>query len=248
MNWKTHLEGKTPNLKDSILLTGLPGIGNVGKIVVDFLIDELTAKKVCEFTSYSMPHSVFVNEDNMIELPKIELYYKNKLLILSGDAQPINEQGCYSFCDHLLDFFQQHKCKEIITLGGIGLSTLPKIPKVYCTGNDKSIIKKYKKDTNLHTSIYGVVGPVMGVSGLLQGLAGRKNIKAVSLLAETLGHPMFLGLKGSREILKILNKKLSLNVDLKNMDKEINELESKMKITEDLMKSSKTKRDVNYIG
>ena len=57
----------------------------------------------------------------------------------------------------------------------------------------------------------------MGVSGLLLGLASRRNIKAVSLLAETLGHPMFLGLKGSREILKIICKKFSLKVNLKKL-------------------------------
>ena len=250
MSWKTITFGKTPNLKNSVLIAGLPGIGNVGKIVVDFLIDELKAKKICEFASNYMPHSVFVNEKNLIEMPKIELYFekKSKLLILTGDAQPIDEQGCYSFCDHILDFFEKNKCKEIITLGGIGLSTLPKIPKVYCTGNDKSVVNKYKKNTKLLTNIYGIVGPIMGVSGLLLGLANRRQIKAVSLLAETLGHPMFLGLKGSREILKIVCKKFSLKIDIKKLDKEIKEFESKIKLTEDLMKTSKKVKDVNYIG
>ncbi len=256
--WKIELAGKKPNLKDAILITGLPGIGNVAKIVADFLIEEIKAKKVCEFYSYYMPHSVFVREDDLVELPKIKLYFKKikkkKILILSGDSQPIDEVGTYSFCETLLDFFQKNKCLEIITLGGIGLGDIPKNPKVYCTGNDKKIVKKYKKDTKMSTKIYGVVGPIIGVSGLLLGLAQKRKIQAVSLLAETLGHPMYLGLKGSREILKVLNKNLDLKIDLKNLDKEIDELESKLKIAEDLGKFSKRKRDyreyrdVNYIG
>ncbi len=252
MEWKIENFGKK-DLKGAILISGLPGIGNVGKIVVDFLKDELKAELVCEFFSYHMPHSVFVQEDNLIEMPKIELYLakkgKTKILLLTGDAQPVDEQSTYSLCDKILEFFHDNKGDHLITLGGIGLKGIPKKPKVYITGNDKKLVKEYAKDTEIKTKIFGVVGPIIGVSGLLLGLAKRRKIKAVSLLAQTLRHPMFLGLKGSRELLKILNKKLNLEVDLKNLEKEIDEFESKMKLTKDLGKvSKKEKKDMNYIG
>ena len=94
---------KMPKLNNPLFIEGLPGIGNVGKIAVDFLIEEFKAKKVCSFFSYKFPHSVFVNEDNLIEMPKIELYYKKfngkkrDLLLLTGDIQPIDEESCYTF-------------------------------------------------------------------------------------------------------------------------------------------------------
>ena len=74
--WKIDHICKNPKLKNPILIEGLPGIGNVGKVTVDFLIDELKAKKLYEITSNTFPHSVFVNEDNLVELPKIEVFYK----------------------------------------------------------------------------------------------------------------------------------------------------------------------------
>ena len=255
MTWKIEIVSK-PDLKNSILVAGLPGIGNVGKIVTDFLVEELKAEKVCEFFSYHMPHSVYIKEDNTIAMPKIELYFKQmnaiKLLILTGDSQPVDEEGCYSFCDAILDFFQQNECSEVITLGGIGLNEIPKIPKVYCSGNNKEIIDKYVKDTDVKIDIYGVVGPIMGVSGLLLGMAGKRKIGALCYLAETLGHPMFLGLKSAREILKVLDKRFSLNINLKNLDKEIKEIEPRMKITDELSqmtrKSKKDREEVSYIG
>ena len=64
-----------PKIKDAILVEGLPGIGNVGKVAVDFLIDELKAKKIYELFSHTFPHSVFVNEENLVELPTIEIYH-----------------------------------------------------------------------------------------------------------------------------------------------------------------------------
>jgi uncharacterized protein len=254
-NWAIENLSKKSDLKDAILIAGLPGIGNVGKIVTDFLIEELKAEKICEFSSYHMPPSVFVNPENITVMPKIVLYYKavkkTKLLILTGDTQPIDEVGCYGFCDTLLDFFTENKGKEIITLGGIGLNQIPKEPKVYCTGNDKEIVARYMKGTSMSTKVYGVVGPIIGVSGLLLGLSEKRKIKAVSLLSETFGHPMYLGLKGARELLRLLDKKFTLKIQLKNLEKEINKMESKMKVSDELGKvgkKAKDKGDVSYIG
>ncbi|MBD3248663.1 hypothetical protein GF336_01320 [Candidatus Woesearchaeota archaeon] len=263
MTWKIEEVEKTPKLKDPVLIEGMPGIGNVGKVAVDFLIDELDAKKIYELFSYTFPHSVFVNEENMVELPKIEIYHANfkgkDILLLAGDVQPIDEVSCYEFCEELLKIFRKLKGKEIITLGGIGLQNIPKKPKVYCTGNEKKMIKTYCEGTKASNDLKGVVGPIVGVSGLLLGLAGKEDIPAISLLSETFGHPMYLGVKGAREILKILNMKMDLGIDLKDLDKEIKKLEEDMmKKTEELTDVSKTTainkvknkfgKETSYIG
>jgi hypothetical protein len=66
MTWKiTKTVKKIPKLKNPILIEGLPGIGNVGKVAVDFIIDELKAKKLYDIFSYTFPHSVFVNEKSL---------------------------------------------------------------------------------------------------------------------------------------------------------------------------------------
>ena len=262
-NWKITSAGKIPEMKNPVLLVGLPGIGNVGKVSVDFIIDELKAEKIYDLFSYSFPHSVFVNEENLVELPSIEMFYKkigkNDVLFLAGDVQPIDETSCYEFCEKVLDIFESLGGKEIITLGGIGLQDVPKKPKVYCTGNSKKIVDKYVKGTIANNELHGIVGPIIGVSGLLIGLSQKKKIESVTLLAETFGHPMYLGIKGAREILKILNKKLNIGINLNDMDKEIKELETEMmKRTEEITevrKQTAIKKlkgkfgdEVSYIG
>ncbi|MBW3004791.1 PAC2 family protein [Candidatus Woesearchaeota archaeon] len=263
--WDIEFTGKRPKLNNPVFIEGLPGIGNVGKLAVDFLIEEIKAKKIAEFTSFSFPHSVFINEDNLVELPVIEVYCKkfknNKkdLLILAGDVQPIDEESCYEFSNKVLDMATEFECSEIVTLGGIAMKTEPKNPTVFCTGNNKELINAYKKSIkNLNNNLYGVVGPIIGVSGVLLGLAGRKNMKAVSLLAETYGHPMYLGVKGTREILKILNKRFNLKLDFKAIDKEMESINgdfghkpltpADMQRTKAIKKLRKSCNDVNYIG
>ncbi|MBN1156041.1 PAC2 family protein [Candidatus Woesearchaeota archaeon] len=263
MSWKIIKESADKiKSKNAVLIEGLPGIGNVGKVAADFLVEELKAKEVYELFSYSLPNSVFVNDMNLVELPKIKIYHKQLLkrdfFFLVGDVQPVDEIPSYEFCEAILDICEKQNVSEIITLGGIGLSVLPKQPKVFCTGNSKKLIVQYKKITNVNTSLYGVVGPIIGASGLLLGLSEKRKIQAVSLLAETLGHPMYLGIKGAREVLNVLNTRFHFGIDLKKLNEEIREIESMLlKKTEDLASVSKNKAlkklkgmgtDLTYIG
>ncbi|MBI4438366.1 PAC2 family protein [Candidatus Woesearchaeota archaeon] len=254
----TPLVKAMPKLKNPVMVEGLPGIGNVGKVAADFIVEELKAEKIYDIFSYSMPNSVFVNEDNIAELPGIGIYYKQgtkDLLFLAGDTQPIDEESSYAFSDVVLDIFTKFKCSELITLGGIGLPNIPKTPKVYCTGNSKQTIKKYAEGEEVGTNLYGIVGPIIGVSGLLLGMAKRRNISAVALLAETYANPMYLGVRSAREIVKILNNKLQLGIDMKALDKEVREIEEEISKSKEILASKalrklhgKLRNDISYIG
>ena len=149
-----------PSPKSALLIEGLPGIGNVGKVAVDFLVQDWKAKQVCSFFSHALPNSVFVNEKNLVELPSITLYHKKvqgkDILLLAGDVQPTDEASSYSFCETVLNLCKQYQVKEIVTLGGIGLQAIPAEPKVYCTANDSIVMKAYKKYTKVEEG-YGYV-------------------------------------------------------------------------------------------
>ena len=246
---------KMPHLQNPILIEGLPGIGNVGKVAVDFMVDRLNAKKIMEIYSHSFPHSVFVNEDNLVELPTVELFYKKRkgkrdLIFLAGDIQPLDEESSYEFSHKVLDILKELNGSELITLGGIGLPDIPEKPRVYCTGTSKKMIEKYRKGEKISKNLFGVVGPIVGVTGLLIGLAKEKNVEGVCLLAETYGHPLYLGVKGSKEVLRILNKKLSLDLDVQSINREIEDIEEelakKVKDINEIMKPKKEHKD--YIG
>jgi len=258
--WKAVQQTKTlPKLKNPILIEGLPGIGNVGKVAVDFIIEELKAKKIYSLFSNTLPHSVFVNEENLVELPSIEIYCKERkkkpdLLFLTGDVQPIDEKSSYAFCDKILEIMDKFKSKEIITTGGIGLQEIPEAPRIFITGNDQKTIDKYAKGTKINRKIHGVVGPIIGVTGLLLGLGKQKGVRGVALLSETFGHPMYLGIKGAKEMLRILNQKLSLDINLAKLTEEIEKLEREtIKRTKDLSTitkqiGGKSKVETSYIG
>lgn len=240
-----------PVLKNPILIEGLPGIGNVGKIAMDFLVENVKAKKIIQIYSHYFPHSVFINEKNLIDIPVMSIYSakigKQDFLFLAGDIQPIDEPSCYEFCETIIGILQSFKGNEVITLGGIGLQKIPKKPKVYVTGTNKAYVKSFPHASD---KIYGVVGPVIGVTGVLLGVAQRKKINAAALLAQTFAHPAYLGIKGAKETLHVLNEKFHMKMDLAKLSEEIDEIEKEiLSRTKDINpETGQRGSEANYFG
>ena len=238
-------------IKNPVLIGGLPGMGNVGKIAVDFMVDQFDAKKLLEINSYTFPHAVFVNEENLVELPTIQVFHKKvkdkDFLFMAGDVQPINEKDCYEFCDLVLDVFEKYKVKEIVTLGGVGLQQPPKDPKVYCTANSKQQLVSLKK-FGANPNLYGIVGPIIGVSGLLVGMAKERKIEASALLAETFGHPTYLGIMGAKALLKVISKKYNLSLDLSPLKESKNNFVTRAKELPRINPIKSIQQKTDYIG
>jgi proteasome assembly chaperone (PAC2) family protein len=234
--WQVTYHKKVSFL-NPILIEGMPGIGNVGKICMDVLIEEIGAELLMSFFSFNLPNAVFVNERNLVDLPHINLYHKQinnqDMLFLTGDVQPMDEHSCYTFCELVLEMLKVNGCKHLVTLGGIGLAEMPSSPKLFITGNDAQYVMKIIQDLKQHNivvskEIYGHVGPILGVSGVLLGMAKNHSIDSYCLLAETLGHPMYLGLKSARIILKAIVSKYSLDIKISRLEKEIRQIDERM--------------------
>lgn len=252
-SWKTIIHRKT-RLNKPVLIEGMPGIGSVGKITVDMLAEKLKAEKIASFHSHCLPNSVFVTEDNMIELPKIEIWHarvkKKDFLFLVGDVQPMKEEDSHTFAEAVLSLAKKLKCREVVAIGGIGLQEEPVDSKVFVTGNDKKLIDEFKK-LGADNKLYGVVGPIIGIAGLTLGLGKSYGMNAVALLAETYGAQMHIGLRESKGIIKILEKKYGFGINLNLVEKDIKKYENALKPVQkqqELQEHEAHAQDTSYIG
>ena len=251
MSWTILEHKKIKSLNDAVILVGLPGIANVGKIVVDFIIDSLKADKIAQFHSHALPHAVFVNESHLIEMPRIELFLvrgKRDLLLLSGDTQPIDERSCHEFCEAVLSFCHGIGCSEVVSVGGIALRKMPKKPKLFVTGTGKKNVEQFAKGTPCDSRLFGIVGPIIGITGLIVAHAGARGMKNVCVLAETFGHPMYMGIPGAKEVLNVFDKKFGLKLDFTSLDDEIKLMESDVLRAGTLQRKIPSKKETSYIG
>jgi len=244
---------KKPKLNNPLVIEGLPGIGNVGKLAVEHLIDSINAIKFAELYSEDFPPQVFINPDGTIELVKNEFYYwsakkrnQRDLILLTGDYQGLSSHGQYELAEKILDIAEDLGVKEIFTLGGYGLGHEVREPKVLCATTDKFLVKTMKK--------YGAIfkknepgGGIVGASGLLLGLGKLRGLQGTCLMGETPGY--LVDPKSAKAVLNILMKIINVEVDLSALEKKAKEIEYIAHQLKEMESLSKEKsEELKYIG
>jgi len=244
---------KVPSLNHPYLIEGLPGIGNVGKLAVEHLIDSVKAVKFAEFYCKDFPPQVFINPDGTIELVKNEFYYwkaKNKdqhdLILLTGDYQGLSSQGQYELVDQILNLCEKHGVKEIFTLGGYGLGHDIEKPQVLCATTEKSFVKEMKK----HGAVFKKNEPgggIVGASGLLLGLGKLRGIKGACFMGETPGY--LVDPKSAKAVLNVLMSITNIDVDLSALEDKAKDIEQIAQQLKEMETTTRDKpEDLKYIG
>jgi uncharacterized protein (TIGR00162 family) len=243
-----------PDISDAILIEGLPGVGNVGKLAAEHLIDELKAVKFADLYSKHFPPQVLVGDNGVVKLVNNEFHYvkssndsQKDLIILVGDYQGMTPEGQYELASKILEVAKEFGVKRIFTLGGYGIGRVVKSSRVLGATTDIELVEEMKD--------YGIVftkgepgSGIVGASGLLLGLGKLIGIDSVCLMGETSGY--FADPKAAQGVLEVLANILGLKIDFKELElraKEIDYMTSKLKDLEDSMKET-PKEDLNYFG
>ena len=125
----------TPEMDHPILIEGLPGVGNVGKIAADYLCEKLDGKKFATIYSESFPPQVILDNDCVVHMACNELWYAKvngkDVVFLRGNYQGSTPEGQYLICDDLMrDVFLRMDLSYIYTLGGYGTGQMVDKPRV----------------------------------------------------------------------------------------------------------------------
>ena len=219
---------KEVTLKDPILVEGLPGVGHVGKLVADHMVEELDAEKIMEIYSPHFPPQVMVKEDGTIRQVRNEIYaYHGRegepdLLIIVGDYQSATNEGHYELCGIFLDLAESYHVKRIYALGGYGTGQFVDKPTVMGAATSIELVTEMKdKGVVFHENEPG--GGIIGVSGLLLGLGALRGMDAVCLMGVTSGY--LVDPKAATEVLRILCRILGIEVDVHALEERATEME-----------------------
>ncbi|MEM3737269.1 MAG: PAC2 family protein [Candidatus Bathyarchaeia archaeon] len=229
-----------PDLENPTLIQGLPGLGFVGKIAVDYLIEELKPKSFAELysTYLAMPDGslgIQVNSDGTYTLPKFEFYAythsKPHLILLTGNMQPV-ASGQYEVMDSILDFVQRYGCKRVIAVGGFRTHTEQMLGQVYGVFSDERTAKEV---CSLGVSA-SRGGSVTGACGLILGLGWRRKLNCIGLLGATKGeYPDALAAKA---VIDVVARLVGLQINFRRLDDEIENLRAKLEIINKLQSAS----------
>ncbi|MDX1813424.1 MAG: PAC2 family protein [Candidatus Bathyarchaeia archaeon] len=217
--------------REFVLVSGLPGIAYIGKLSVDYLIQQLKAELIGELYSKHFPPYVLIREDGLVELLRNELHLlmddaAGDLMFFSGNSQAFSPEGQYEVADTLLDWAVANGVKKVFSLAAYVTDRTFETPNVYGTATSSETLEEMKKK--------GVVpldqGIISGENGLIMGLAKKRDVEAVCLLGETLGYQTPTGqyiidAKATKAELKLLTSILNLKVDLEPLEKQAKEMD-----------------------
>lgn len=220
-----YLEGAV-DVCAPVLIEGLPGIGHVGKLVAEHLIQELGAVKVAEIESIFFPPQVIVEEGGTVRLANNEVYFyrgeSHSLLFLVGDYQATSAEGHYLLADAFLDLAQEMGVSRIYTLGGYGVGHLVETPRVLGAVNQEGL----RDDLEAAGVVFSRDEPgggIVGAAGLILGLGKARNIDGICLMGETSGY--LVDPKSAASLLSVLSSLLGLEVDATTLQERGEEME-----------------------
>jgi uncharacterized protein len=248
------VETEEPKLLRPVFVEGLPGVGNVGKLAAEHLIDELGATKFAEIYCKDFPPQVLVSAGGEIRLVSNSLYYwkakkktQRDLILLTGDFQALSSAGQYDIVDRVLNILHRHGCQEIYTLGGFGLGRMVEKPSVLGAATSKAVIKRLSK-FKVRFKEEEPGGGIIGASGLFLGLGKVRGLEGACLMGETSGY--LVDPKSAQAVLQVLTKVLGVDITFTQLEAKAREMDRISSQLRDMERKQEPKSsdELRYIG
>jgi hypothetical protein len=230
MPYTRIVEYSTLELQGPVLIQGLPGLGYVGKISVDFLVDHLRTSRFAElYSSYLTLEDgslgINVRNDGGLDLPKYDFHVYTdtvpNLILLTGSIQPIS-WGQFEVCDQVISFAERLGCKTVVAIGGYRTPVAAERGTVYAVVDGESIRGKLQGSSVRMTS----GGQVNGACGLVLGLSRQRGMSCLGLLGATdVTYPDAIAAKS---VVKTLAWLFGLSLNYSELDSAMAEIESRM--------------------
>ena len=228
----------TKRPKDATIIEGFPGLGFIGSITTEFLVEHLKAEKIgkIEFTE-QMP-VVAIHNSKVVE--PFGIFYSKKFnLIILHAINPVNNIE-WKITDAIEKLSAMVGAKEIISIEGVASENK--------TTNAFYYSKKFNKDFDKINIQPLKEGIVMGVTA---SIILRDTLPSSCIFVET--HSQLPDSRAAAKVIETLDKYLNLSVDFKPLLQKAEEFEAKLKTLmqqKNMAVDDKKAREeeLNYLG
>ena len=239
------------DLKGAVLIDGFPGVGLVGTIVANFLINTLELEQIGVIDSYKFPPISVIKEGvphNPMRLYSGEQICNdgtcNQVAVCVSEFTPPAEIT-KDLVNSLVDWAEEHGCTRIISAEGFTSGPKPdgEENEVYGVASTSGS-RKWIDDAKVKPFTYGTVG---GITGALLNEGKIRKLNVLGLLAEvTEDSP---DARAAANVIKALDELLlAIDLDPKPLLKEAESLEQEVKAVRDQAPPEVSVAVPRYIG
>lgn len=236
-----------------VLVEGLPGVGHVGKLAAEHLLEEKESELVRRIYSEHFPPQVTVEDDGTTELVCAEVHAveldDQDLLVLTGDHQASDNAGHYRLTNAFLDVAEEFGVETVYALGGVPTGELMDEYAVLGAATDEDFVADLE-EVGVEFREDEPAGGIVGTSGLLLGLGERRGLRASCLMGETSGY--LVDPKSAQAVLEVLEDVLGFEVDYGSLEERADEMEDVANKIQEMERQQQggmpTDEDLRYIG
>jgi hypothetical protein len=239
-------------LSDPVLVEGLPGVGHVGKLAAEHLLEEFESELVRRVFADEFPPQVTVDESGVAELVCAELHAVETdgrdLLVLTGDHQAGSNAGHYRLTETFLDVAEEFGVERLFALGGVPTGELIEEYEVLGAVTEADLIDPLESE-GVAFRPDEPAGGIVGVSGLLLGLGARRGLDAACLMGETSGY--LVDPKSARAVLEVLEAVVGFDLGYESLEDRAEEMEEVVGKIQEMQNQGgqmPTDDDLRYIG
>jgi hypothetical protein len=240
-------------LDTPVLVEGLPGVGHVGKLAADHLLEEFDSTLVRKLHSEQLPPQVTVTDDGLAELTALSFHAVETdgqdLLVLTGDHQAQTNVGHYKLTTAVLDLATDFGVEQAYALGGVPTGELIEEYDVLGAATNEALVETLEEE-GVEFREDEPAGGIVGISGLLLGLGKRQGLDAACLMGETSGY--LVDPSSAKAVLEILRGLLDFEVDYEDLDDRADEMEEVVSKIQELeaqqSAAAGSDDDLRYIG
>lgn len=216
---------KTLENKNPILIEGFPGIGLIGNITSQQIIDELKMNYIGSIDSKHFP-PIAVLYEGLINMP-VRIYesLEHNIVIVVSDI-PINPTVSYDISRALLDWAENINVKEVVSIAGI--ATMSEDLKIFGAATTPAMLERIKDKVEVFQ-----MGTISGISGSIMSECLVREIPAISLLGATQSQNP--DPRAAAVVIDVLNSIYELDVNTESLIQQAEKIEIEMqRLAEDV--------------
>ncbi|HIG38466.1 MAG TPA: hypothetical protein EYQ15_04080 [Candidatus Poseidoniales archaeon] len=171
------------------ILEAVPGVGNVGKIVVDSLVDKHPSRTIGWILHPDFPPHSTLDGNGLVSPPRINI---NSILLpdgrtvitVGGPLQPMTAAGQHEVSEAILEMASESGTPQLLVLAGLAAGTDDREIHVICADAE---VRKNLEANDIPVSREHPKAGMIGIAGLLISLSPLYGVPTVGLVAETIG-------------------------------------------------------------
>jgi proteasome assembly chaperone (PAC2) family protein len=170
-----------------LILEAVPGVGNVGKLVLDTLVEQHEGALIARILHPDLPpHSTL--EKGLLVPPHLSIHAVNvqgqTLITITGTGQPMTPRGQHEMAEAILELAEAYDTEMILVLAGLSAEPGDEGVHITCASAE---VKGELVSNDIIVSDEQPAGGMLGLAGLLASLAPLHDIPSAAVIAETVG-------------------------------------------------------------